>query len=178
LIGVYTNPNHVIAFSDGEVRQEFSHCFYCEIVGGEIKVSNESYEVAFFPFKSASITRFNTSMQLGFEGAGLLRLKKSGAAVPVLQRSLSSLHPSSLRRRSTLLTDMGKAHALQGDVKTACTHFHQALDIIAQTKVLLAFQRMYSAQRELDQWKYDPQVEALAEHITNTLAILRRTNNG
>ena len=126
----------------------------------------------------ASITRFNTSMQLGFEAAGFLRLKKSGAAVPILQRSLSSLQPSSLRRRSTLLTDMGKAHALQGDVKAACTHFHQALDIIAQTKVLLAFQRMYSAQRELNQWKYDPQVEALAEHITNTLAILRRTNNG
>ena len=27
LIGIYSNPNHVVAFSDGEVRQQFSICF-------------------------------------------------------------------------------------------------------------------------------------------------------
>jgi ADP-ribose pyrophosphatase YjhB (NUDIX family) len=27
LIGVYSNPHHVVAFSDGEVRQQFSICF-------------------------------------------------------------------------------------------------------------------------------------------------------
>lgn len=48
IIGIYTNPKHVIAFSHGEVRQQFSICFYCSIIGGNIQVSDESYEVAFF----------------------------------------------------------------------------------------------------------------------------------
>lgn len=48
LVGIYTNPGHVIAFSDGEVRQQFSVCFACKLIGGEVKVSEESYEVAFF----------------------------------------------------------------------------------------------------------------------------------
>lgn len=47
-IGIYTDPNHVIAFSDGEVRQQFSICFACKIVGGEITVSSESTRVEFF----------------------------------------------------------------------------------------------------------------------------------
>ncbi len=48
IVGIYTNPKHVVAFSDGEVRQEFSVCFVCQITGGELAVSDESFEVAFF----------------------------------------------------------------------------------------------------------------------------------
>ena len=48
LVGIYSNPKHVIAYSDGEVRQEFSICFACKIGGGELCVSEESSEVAFF----------------------------------------------------------------------------------------------------------------------------------
>ena len=48
IVGIYSNPKHVIAFSDGEVRQEFSVCFVCRIVGGELRVSEESFEVSFF----------------------------------------------------------------------------------------------------------------------------------
>ncbi len=48
LVGIYSNPKHVIAFSDGEVRQEFSICFACKIVGGELCISEESSEVSFF----------------------------------------------------------------------------------------------------------------------------------
>jgi ADP-ribose pyrophosphatase YjhB (NUDIX family) len=48
LVGIYTNPNHVVAFSNGEVRQQFSVCFACRLVGGELKVSDESNEVGFF----------------------------------------------------------------------------------------------------------------------------------
>jgi hypothetical protein len=29
LVGVYSDPDHVFAHSDGEVRQEFSVCFAC-----------------------------------------------------------------------------------------------------------------------------------------------------
>ena len=49
LVGVYSNPNHVIEYTDGEVRQEFSLCFACDIVGGRLQISNESNEISFFP---------------------------------------------------------------------------------------------------------------------------------
>lgn len=44
-IGVYSDPEHVIAFTDGEVRQEFSLCFRARPVGGELRTSSESKEV-------------------------------------------------------------------------------------------------------------------------------------
>lgn len=48
LVGIYTDSRHVIAFSDGEVRQQFSLCFACKLIGGTITVSPESSEVGFF----------------------------------------------------------------------------------------------------------------------------------
>ncbi|WP_410585342.1 NUDIX hydrolase [Amycolatopsis sp. lyj-108] len=45
VIGLYSNPSHVIAYDDGEVRQEFSICFRAVSIGGEARVSNESREV-------------------------------------------------------------------------------------------------------------------------------------
>lgn len=48
IVGIYTNPHHVIAFSDGEVRQEFSLCFACRKIGGSLRISDESFEVGFF----------------------------------------------------------------------------------------------------------------------------------
>lgn len=44
-IGVYSDPGHLIAFSDGEVRQEFSLCFRARPVEGELRTSSESKEV-------------------------------------------------------------------------------------------------------------------------------------
>lgn len=35
LVGVYTDPRHVMAYDDGEVRQQFSLCFRARLVGGE-----------------------------------------------------------------------------------------------------------------------------------------------
>lgn len=45
LIGIYSNPAHVIEFTDGEVRQEFSICFRARVVAGEARPSKESSEV-------------------------------------------------------------------------------------------------------------------------------------
>jgi ADP-ribose pyrophosphatase YjhB (NUDIX family) len=45
LIGIYSDPDHVIEFTDGEVRQEFSICFRANPTGGEPRTSNESKEV-------------------------------------------------------------------------------------------------------------------------------------
>jgi ADP-ribose pyrophosphatase YjhB (NUDIX family) len=48
IIGIYSDPGHVFAYSDGEVRQEFNICLACTIVGGELAVSSESTDVRFF----------------------------------------------------------------------------------------------------------------------------------
>jgi 8-oxo-dGTP pyrophosphatase MutT (NUDIX family) len=48
IIGVYSDPKHVFSYDDGEVRQEFSVCIACELVGGELRVSSESHEVTWF----------------------------------------------------------------------------------------------------------------------------------
>ncbi len=48
IVGIYSNPRHVIEYADGEVRQQFSICFACRPVGGELATSEESTEVGFF----------------------------------------------------------------------------------------------------------------------------------
>ena len=48
VIGVYSDPKHVFAYDDGEVRQEFSVCIACQLMGGDLTTSEESHEVAWF----------------------------------------------------------------------------------------------------------------------------------
>ncbi|WP_063025239.1 NUDIX hydrolase [Nocardia niwae] len=45
LVGVFSDPGHVIAYEDGEVRQEFSICFRAKPTGGTLRPSDESSEV-------------------------------------------------------------------------------------------------------------------------------------
>lgn len=47
MIGVYSDPKHIIAYSNGEVRQQFSICFLCAVEAGELKISDESKELKF-----------------------------------------------------------------------------------------------------------------------------------
>jgi 8-oxo-dGTP pyrophosphatase MutT (NUDIX family) len=46
LVGIYTNPAHVVAFTDGEVRQQFSLCFTTKLRGGELAIDHESTDIA------------------------------------------------------------------------------------------------------------------------------------
>lgn len=43
--GLYTNPGHVMAYDDGEVRQQFSIGFRAHLVGGTPQTSSESRAV-------------------------------------------------------------------------------------------------------------------------------------
>ena len=43
--GLYTNPGHVMAYDDGEVRQQFSIAFRARLLGGEARTSSESRAV-------------------------------------------------------------------------------------------------------------------------------------
>ncbi|MEU3428971.1 NUDIX hydrolase [Streptomyces gardneri] len=45
IVGLYTDPDHVLAYDDGEVRQQFSICFRAHPIGGSLRTSSESKEV-------------------------------------------------------------------------------------------------------------------------------------
>ncbi|MFA7766906.1 NUDIX domain-containing protein [Streptomyces sp. NRRL S-448] len=45
LVGTYTDPRHIIAYTDGEVRRQFNVCFRARLVGGTLAVSDESLEL-------------------------------------------------------------------------------------------------------------------------------------
>ena len=47
LVGTYTDPRHIIAYSDGEVRRQFNICFTARITGGTLALSDESTELRF-----------------------------------------------------------------------------------------------------------------------------------
>jgi 8-oxo-dGTP pyrophosphatase MutT (NUDIX family) len=47
LVGTYTDPRHVIAYSDGEVRRQFNVCFTARVVGGQLAIPDESTELRF-----------------------------------------------------------------------------------------------------------------------------------
>lgn len=48
LVGIYSNPRHVVEYADGEVRQQFSVCFACRPIAGEPTPSDETTEVGYF----------------------------------------------------------------------------------------------------------------------------------
>lgn len=48
IVGIYSDPKHVFAYDDGEVRQEFSICVLARVRGGSIEASDESHEVEAF----------------------------------------------------------------------------------------------------------------------------------
>lgn len=47
LVGIYSNPRHVVEYADGEVRQQFSICFAAHPVSGELAPSEETSEVRY-----------------------------------------------------------------------------------------------------------------------------------
>lgn len=64
LIGIYSNPRHVIAYSNGEVRQQFSICFHCVIDSGKKAISDESIELQFFTRTQIEILDMHESQKI------------------------------------------------------------------------------------------------------------------
>ncbi len=64
IVGLYTDPKHVMAYSDGEVRQQFSICFRARFVGGEPTPSSESSEVRWVPRDELVSLPIHPSMRL------------------------------------------------------------------------------------------------------------------
>ncbi|WP_239405828.1 NUDIX hydrolase [Frankia sp. Cj3] len=64
LVGVYTNPRHVLAYDDGEVRQQFSLCFTTRMLGGTLRTSSETKEVQFVAPSDLDTLNIHPSMRL------------------------------------------------------------------------------------------------------------------
>ena len=67
LVGIYSNPDHLLAYSDGEVRQEFSICFRARPVGGEPRTSDESSEVLWVERADLDAIKVHPSIRLRIE---------------------------------------------------------------------------------------------------------------
>jgi ADP-ribose pyrophosphatase YjhB (NUDIX family) len=64
LIGIYSNPNHVMAYDDGEVRQQCSICFTTRMLGGQLATSSETKEVRFVDPADLGALSIHPSMRL------------------------------------------------------------------------------------------------------------------
>lgn len=64
IVGLYTNPSHVMAYDDGEVRQQFSLCFTTRLLGGELATSSETTEVEFVSADRVANLSIHSSMRL------------------------------------------------------------------------------------------------------------------
>jgi 8-oxo-dGTP pyrophosphatase MutT (NUDIX family) len=64
IVGIYSNPNHVIEYSDGEVRQQFNVCFRARPIAGELAISDESSDVRWVPPHELDDMAIHESMRL------------------------------------------------------------------------------------------------------------------
>jgi ADP-ribose pyrophosphatase YjhB (NUDIX family) len=67
LVGIYSDPGHVAAYDDGEVRQEFSICFTTRMLGGTERTSSESAEVRFVLPQDLQSYEMHRSIRLRIE---------------------------------------------------------------------------------------------------------------
>ncbi|MER6590800.1 NUDIX domain-containing protein [Micromonospora purpureochromogenes] len=64
VVGIYTNPNHLVEYSDGEVRQQFSICFRGRYLRGEPTTSDESSAVRWVEQGELDSLSIHPSMRL------------------------------------------------------------------------------------------------------------------
>lgn len=119
-------------------------------------------------------TGFNPSRAAGYEGSCFVRLRLPERALPALNQAFGQCDPTSLRRQSTLLADIGTVYAQLGDVRTACSFILRALDVTEQTKSLVVLQRIYKGRGELDPWKESNEVKNLDERVGGMLNTLTK----
>ena len=69
VVGIYSDPRHVIAYDDGEVRQEFSIVFSAAPVGGQLRTSSESRQVHWVEPNQVEHLNIQSSMRLRIQHA-------------------------------------------------------------------------------------------------------------
>jgi 8-oxo-dGTP pyrophosphatase MutT (NUDIX family) len=64
LLGIYTDPKARIAYSDGEVRQQFTLSFRCRVLGGTLQKDSESQELRWVSRDELDQLAIHPSMRL------------------------------------------------------------------------------------------------------------------
>ncbi|CAJ62943.1 MULTISPECIES: NUDIX domain-containing protein [Frankia] len=65
ILGTYTDPRHVIAYDDGEVRQQFAVCFEARVTGGTLLADgSEAKEARFVAVEELDTLNLHPSMRL------------------------------------------------------------------------------------------------------------------
>jgi 8-oxo-dGTP pyrophosphatase MutT (NUDIX family) len=64
IVGIYSDPRHVIAYDDGEVRQQFNVCFAARPIGGILHTSEESRAVRWVPVGELADIPIHDSIRL------------------------------------------------------------------------------------------------------------------
>jgi ADP-ribose pyrophosphatase YjhB (NUDIX family) len=67
LVGIYSNPAHVMAYDNGEVRQQFSICLRADPVTGTPTTSDESTHVRWVPRDELPALDIHPSIRLRIE---------------------------------------------------------------------------------------------------------------
>ncbi|MFC5264338.1 NUDIX domain-containing protein [Kribbella qitaiheensis] len=62
LLGIYSDPGHIVRYDDGETRQEFEITFIGRPTGGRPTVNDEASEVAWFEFGELAQLDIHPSM--------------------------------------------------------------------------------------------------------------------
>ncbi|MHA6631618.1 NUDIX hydrolase [Pseudonocardia sichuanensis] len=70
LVGIYTDPGHVMAYDNGEVRQEFSVCFHAQVLDGQPREDGtETKEVRWVDPEEVAGLRVHPSMRRRIDDA-------------------------------------------------------------------------------------------------------------
>lgn len=69
LVGIYSDPAHVIEYEDGEIRQQFSICFRGVPVAGALRSSPESTELRWVAVEELDRLELQPSIRLRIDHA-------------------------------------------------------------------------------------------------------------
>lgn len=125
--------------------------------------------VSFAFAEDTAYALFSPLRMLSYKGTCYISLKRPLAAQTILRASLASLDSTHLHHKSIGLVDLGMTYVQQVEIKDACDHANQALNLIEQTRSGRVFQRVLKLRRELEPWKNMLYVNQLDEHIVSML---------
>lgn len=67
IVGIYTDPRHVITYSDGEVRQQFNVCLTAHALDGQLASSEESTDIDYMAVKDLPKLPMHPTQRLRLE---------------------------------------------------------------------------------------------------------------
>jgi len=63
LVGIFSEPNHIVAYTDGEIRQEFEITYLARPAQGEPASNDEASDVGWFTLDEIRVMEVHPSMR-------------------------------------------------------------------------------------------------------------------